>query len=82
MLLAPIPASASKKIFGPLKFLRNVEYAMMEKSLLTLALGLKKAGSFGGVFSDNESLGTRRLCTSLYYLCKFGLHHVVLLKMI
>jgi hypothetical protein len=33
----------------------------MEKSLLTLALGLKKAGSFGGTFSDNDSFGTRSL---------------------
>src|SRR6185312_14398059 len=58
ILLAPIPASESKKIFGPLKVLRNAEYAIIEKSLLILARGLKKAGSFGGVFSDNDSFGT------------------------
>src|SRR5574337_1771858 len=61
MLLAPIPASESKKIFGPLTFLRNAEYAIIEKSLLTLAFGLKNAGSFGGTFSDNDSFGTSNL---------------------
>ena len=54
-----MPASESRKIFGPLKFFRNVEYAIIEKSLLILALGLKNAGSLGGELSTSASLGTR-----------------------
>ena len=61
MLRAPMPARESRKIFGPLKFCKNVEYAIIEKSLLILARGLKNAGCFGGAFTMSESLGTRSL---------------------
>jgi len=34
-------------------------YTNIEISLFHLALGLKKAGFFGGTFSESENLGTR-----------------------
>ena len=57
--LAPRPDNPSRNIFGPSKFFKNDEYAMIEKSLFSFAFGLKNAGSFGGTFSFIEPDGTR-----------------------
>src|SRR3990172_11436380 len=59
ILRAPIPERQSRKVLGPLKFCKNVEYATMEKSLPSLALGLKNAGCIGGAFVSSDSFGTR-----------------------
>lgn len=56
--LTPRPDNPSKNIFGPLNFFRNAPYAIIEKSLLTFAFGLKNAGSFGGTLSVNDFFGT------------------------
>ena len=56
--LAPNPDNPSKKIFGNSKSFQNAEYAIIDISLLNFALGLKNAGSFGGIFSVIEPFGT------------------------
>ena len=56
--LAPTPVNPSKKIFGPSNFFKNAAYAIIEKSLFVLALGLKNAGFIGGAFSVNDFFGT------------------------
>ena len=58
---APTPARLSRKIFWPLKFFKNDEDAMTERSLFNFALGLKKAGSLGGALTFSEFSGTRSL---------------------
>ena len=40
--LAPTPDNPSKKIFGPSNFFKNAAYAIIEKSLFVLALGIEK----------------------------------------
>ena len=52
--LAPIPDRPSKKIFVPSNLFRNAAYAIMEKSLLSFAFGLKNAGFFGGTLSVRD----------------------------
>ena len=49
--LAPTPVNPSRNILGLSKFFQNAEYAKIEKSLFSLATGLKNTGSFGGTFS-------------------------------
>src|SRR5574338_514386 len=61
ILRAPIPERQSRKVLGPLKFWINAEYATMEKSLLSFALGLKNAGCIGGAFVSRDSFGTKSL---------------------
>jgi len=56
--LAPIPDNPSRKILGPLNFFKKAPYAIIEKSLFSLAYGLKNAGSFGGTISVRDFLGT------------------------
>jgi len=57
-LLLPLLLIGGKKIFGPSNFFKNAAYAIIEKSLFVLALGLKNAGFMGGAFSVNDFFGT------------------------
>ena len=57
--LAPIPERPSKKIFGPSNLFKNAAYAIIEKSLLSFAFGLKNAGFFGGTLSVRDFFGTK-----------------------
>jgi len=56
-LLTPTPDNASKNILGPLNFLEKAEYAIIEKSLLITAFGLKNIFNFDGADLINVSAG-------------------------